>query len=235
MKKAAIVFIFIIAGGLAALSVKASETLQVHLYVTGLTEQQPPELLYKKLILSLKPQQSARLVGAAFAHESFENIHYFQVNNQGVFFLIFDLPDNISKLDYRLVVDGLWQTDPSNPDTFVNEYGLLCSRYSLGNLGFRPSVFPRPSEAGITFFYQGKPGERVYVAGSFNNWQPFVYRLEEEASAPGYFFTTLVLPAGQIYYHFIVNGRTVRDSRNAAVAVDPAGRQVSIFEVPIIN
>ena len=47
-------------------------------------------------------------------------------------------------------------------------------------------------------------GSRVFVAGTFNNWDPTCMPLEEEPR--GVFGTALLLPKGSHEYKFIVNG-----------------------------
>ena len=57
----------------------------------------------------------------------------------------------------------------------------------------------------IEFRVQAGPGSRVYVAGSFNDWDPTtlpLHPLEED----GLYSATLLLPPGRHEYKFVVDG-----------------------------
>lgn len=62
---------------------------------------------------------------------------------------------------------------------------------------------PPPSEW-VVFQFHAPPGSEVYVAGTFNNWNPATIRLSDHGK--GLFTTTILLPLGRYEYKFIVNG-----------------------------
>jgi 1,4-alpha-glucan branching enzyme len=57
----------------------------------------------------------------------------------------------------------------------------------------------------VTFQFRAEPGSRVYLAGSFNGWDPTA-RLLADRSGTGVFSTTLMLAPGRYEYKFVVNG-----------------------------
>ena len=75
-------------------------------------------------------KNDARYIGIAFDFEQYRTIHKFQIKQfrdeeyeveDSIYFYILKLPKNVQELNYRLVVDGLWTTDPENPITEYNE------------------------------------------------------------------------------------------------------------------
>ena len=75
-------------------------------------------------------ENNARYVGIAFDFENFRTIHSFQLRKikdaeyetqKSFYFYILDLPKDVQSVEYRLVVDGLWTTDPLNPNVVHNE------------------------------------------------------------------------------------------------------------------
>jgi len=104
----------------------------IHLLVNNLTKPMPPRIQDRKLILTWMSDTRPRYVAAAFQHEAFRQKHLFWRNQNGVYFLVMDIPaDAPSSLDYRLIVDGLWEGDPTNPDAYRNDQGITINRVSL--------------------------------------------------------------------------------------------------------
>jgi 1,4-alpha-glucan branching enzyme len=57
----------------------------------------------------------------------------------------------------------------------------------------------------IQFEISAKEGSKVYVAGTFNNWDPTTHPLEHHPE-DGVFRGTINLPVGKHEYKFVVNG-----------------------------
>lgn len=57
----------------------------------------------------------------------------------------------------------------------------------------------------VSFQVTAEPGSEVFVAGSFNNWDPKQYRMSDNP-VNGHCKTTLVLAPGRHEYKFVVNG-----------------------------
>lgn len=57
----------------------------------------------------------------------------------------------------------------------------------------------------VVFFLKANPGDEVYVAGSFNSWDPTALRLEDSDES-GNFKRSMFLPQGRHEYKFVVNG-----------------------------
>ena len=218
---------------LAVLPIPAKETHDVglHLKITGMKQAEPPHLYNQKLILSYEADYFVRFVGAAFAHEDFKNIHPFVRNDYGVFVLALPVTGERDEVIYRLIVDGLWQPDPRNPLITVDERGVRLSVYSVPELPSKPITGPEVEEGNrVTFYFKGPENRAVYIAGSFNNWDPFMYRLDEKRD--GLYSITLRLNPGEYFYHFISNGRVLLDPFNTRRGSDSEGVIVSYFRFP---
>lgn len=214
------------------LQAQGSLSLNTHVKVVGLTRASPPEVFEDNLIFS--SDIKARFIGVAFAHERFAILHPMRRNEHGIFFLVYPLPVDMSDpLRYRLVADGQWGYDPGNPDRLTDpSTGVTVS---LANVPFisdeRPGVYEILAPDGKTarFRYRGDTGLVVTVAGSFNDWDPFMYEMEEVE--PGLFELELELPSGRQRYAFIDRGKKVADALNPSFAYTPEGTKVSVLTV----
>jgi hypothetical protein len=199
-----------------------------------------PEYWNNRVIFTYANSDKAvRYVAAVFEHEDYSRKHVFfkkvgdgtaaGAEGEPIFILLYD-PGDQETLRYRLIVDGLWQSDPmamaQQRDDFGNEisvYRLPLDRPKLVNS-------PVPGEDGrITFFYRGNPGDRVALMGNFNSWDPFMHPLREDPKDPGLFSINLRVTPGNVYYYFLVGTQKVLDQLNPEEAVDPAGNKVSYY------
>jgi hypothetical protein len=79
------------------------------------------------------------------------------------------------------------------------------------------------------FLFKGEGGMVVTLAGTFNNWDPFLYELDE--TSPGVYEIELPLPAGQHYYAFFYDGAAHPDPLNQDKATSRDGTVVSMLVV----
>ena len=187
-----------------------------------------------------------RRVGISFAHEGYARVYWFRqlmipkdsselfLNNKrikgvepnidsGIMFHIETIPADLSYLDYRLIIDGLWTADPSNPISVTGPSGIIESRVPLPE---KPKPHLDTVQPGTyRFVYRSNPGESVTVGGSFNNWDPFMYELRE--TSPGLYTLTLPLPPGRFQYVFFHRGEQVPDPENAGRRYNREGKFVS--------
>lgn len=202
-----------------------------------------PEIFDDAVIFTFP--SSAHRVGVAFAHEGFGRVYWFKKlmrventvetepvnrngNNKaknngpdyvdsGILFFVYEFPEGIKELQYRLVIDGLWITDPNNPNFRMDPAtGIVHSLVALPeiypiDIEKRPIVYNgRPGT--LRFVFTGDPGERVTVAGTFNNWDPFMYELQE--IVPGHYELMLPLAPGVYRYVFYYRGERILDPNN---------------------
>ncbi|GMO38192.1 MAG: hypothetical protein Ta2F_14340 [Termitinemataceae bacterium] len=175
-----------------------------------------------------------RRVGVAFAHENFSVIYPFQklmvpinetatfdeksrippemLRDSGILFFAYETPRDITKLEYRLVLDGLWTCDPLNPKRRLDtETGLQLSIAPVPKTAKTNPTIAKGSHS-LDFTYKAESGETITVAGDFNGWDPFMYELHE--TQRGIYSLNLPLPAGTWKYIFYHNGNRVLDPNN---------------------
>jgi hypothetical protein len=174
-----------------------------------------------------------RRAGIAFAHEGFGKVHWFKklmipnenaspwkkdkpppdlYRDSGMLFHVFTIPETLSgEIEYRLVMDGLWVCDPLNPRRRSGAAGLDRSVVVLPKIT-RPDSLSRGPLGTLNFTFYAPGGETVTVAGTFNNWDPFMYELRE--TSPGRYTLSLPLPPGTYHYAFFYRGERLLDPSN---------------------
>jgi hypothetical protein len=181
-------------------------------------------------------------VGIAFAHEGFALIRWFQIRTKPesvpevteekdsgkdsrLFFYVYTVPEDIHELEYRLIIDGLWTSDPANPRYRIDAAGLTRSLVAIPQMPKQPSVSGDMTGA-LTLRYTAEPGAEITVAGDFNGWDPFMYPMQETAS--GVYTFTLPLPPGTYYYVFFIHGERIRDPNNQNRVYTQDGKTASV-------
>ncbi|MBQ9630913.1 MAG: glycogen-binding domain-containing protein [Treponema sp.] len=180
---------------------------------------------------------NARFIGIAFDFEEYKRIHPFRIhygydmdNNKtdSLMFYILEKPRGRASVSYRLVIDGIWTCDPYNPDSYYDEVlGLDLSRVT-----FRESLpleFVPSSSEGTRFVYEGRPGQKIYITGTFTNWDPWIYELSE--IFPGTYEIYIPLTRGTYYYNFFVGMKPINDKRNTRKVYTKDGRSASVITV----
>jgi hypothetical protein len=216
----------------------------------ALTEPREPLIFEDAVIFTVSG--SYKKAGIAFLHEDFSRIHPFKkllipidqtaefneesknqpelVRDSGILFFVYTVPPDVKSLEYRLVFDGLWSTDPYNPSRGFNT-----------NTGIEHSIVPLPKREmtapdqkdpfpGIVFSYSGaESGERITVAGDFNGWDPFMYELKEIRR--GLYTLAVPLPPGTWRYIYYRNGERFIDYKNASREYAKDGSAVNVAVV----
>jgi hypothetical protein len=213
---------------------RAIDAQRLDIAIKSVESQGPPFLLGDILILSHEPDSgSARFVGARFAHESFAVLHPFVRNEYGVFVLGYPVPEGVGTIRYRIVVDGLWMSDPANPDTEPDSLGNPISLFriekEIPRSVINPAVLP---DGAFLFLFRSKSGRRISISGDFNNWEPFIDYLSEIPGKPGWYSIRLRIKPGAHYYFFFSDGTRILDPFNPETATDPGGNEVSYFLLP---
>lgn len=202
-----------------------------HVHRVLMTEAEAPRFVDGVVVFSYEPSRPVRYVVALFEHEDYAIQHVFERNPNGILVLAYDPPQEIQDLRYRLVVDGLTMPDPNNP---VTTRSATEERLSVFRIPDRPTPrFDSPQilpDGRVEFTYQGIPGQRVFLSGSFTNWNPFLHRMEEVES--GLYRAVMRVRAGTHYYQFLVDNQRIPDPRNPMPVLRLRGREVSQFEHP---
>ena len=144
--------------------------------------------------------------------------------DSGISFYVYQIPEGSSSVEYRLIINGLWTTDPLNPHTRMDKSGINWSVVSFPAREIRPNLFKGPPGS-LSFNFRGPSGETVTVAGSFNNWDPFMYELIENPE--GHYSINIPLPPGRYQYVFFNRGQRWLDPYNFDRAYAKDGSSVS--------
>ena len=219
---------FLLVLGLAANPVWAVDT-DLHYRILNAKTAFAPFVRGNTAVWSYSASKNTKIVSLAFEHENYTKFHAFEKNQFGVFILSLPLPEIDKPLHYRLIVDGLWTTDPM-AELETDLRGIQVSRVlfsrSSSKLIAGASILPNGK---IQFVYRGKPGAQVSLIGDFNSWDPFLIPMPESPAYPGLYTTALLLPSDFRYYRFVVDGREIVDPANPSMAHNPWGEQASLL------
>src|SRR6476620_1311450 len=109
---------------------------------------------------------------------------------------IYDVKLSPGKYWYKFIVDGNWTVDNDNQ---------LSENDGLGNVN---SVFFRPS---VVFAVPGfANAKKVFLAGSFNNWNPGNLPMKKSASG---WELPVYLAKGTHTYKFVIDGQWFADEK----------------------
>ncbi len=212
------------------LPLSASDHQTLHMKIINTTEASAPEIWKDYVIFTYRPQVSARSVSAAFEHEDFRNIHTYVKNEHGIYILYYPIPENIGTLTYRLIIDGLWMHDRTSRKTIRDDAGIRLSQVRIPQEESKIQHSPVIQGNRARFTFRGAPGKRIFVAGDFNNWDPFMHQMKEER--PGSYALTLPIRPGRHYYLYIVDGRETTDPLNFSQAYNEDDKPLSTFMMP---
>ena len=81
----------------------------------------------------------------------------------------------------------------------------------------------------IKFQIAAEPESKVYLAGTFNDWDPIAIRMRRNGN--GTFAATLLLPQGRHEYKFVVNGTWQMDPNCPQWTPNSLGSLNSVVEV----
>ncbi len=177
------------------------------------------------LVFSAK--EGPRYVGIAFDFENYQIIHplfkkttYDEKGdrlNSWYFYILENIPA-AKRIYYRMIIDGVWTTDPLNPDQYYDtQTGIRLSVISLERSRAVTTKTSTAADGSLAHFvYRGTSGKKVRLAGTFTNWDSWIYELKE--TSPGLYELNLPLPAGTYYYVYYIGTFSFPDSTNPSRA-----------------
>ncbi|MDR2864705.1 MAG: isoamylase [Spirochaetaceae bacterium] len=237
-------------GILGALDLRSPHFIE---YLLSLKEPGEPAI-FEDAVVFTAPSHYKR-VGVSFAHENFSTVHWFQkllipidntahfdpakkippemLKDSGILFYAYTVGENMQdtrELGYRLIIDGLWLSDPLNPRTRFDfttgaELSITKAPVPQGN-GWAGGE----ARGELVLSYKAQQGESITVAGDFNGWDPFMYRLQE--TSPGIYHLNLPLPSGVWHYTLFFRGQRVLDPSNSKRVYSHDGTAVNTINIP---
>ena len=219
------------------------------LAVSGITEAGPPRVLDDVVVFTYEQREYARYVAIAFEHENYQQRHVFTARRRedepDLYYFVYPIDTDLidaeqRELSYRLIVDGVWLTDPHAPRVRINRNGVTVGSVELNE----PPPYERSSpqvhdDGSVTFYFalnsrisptletvdtrqlsiSSFRDPRVSVVGTFNGWDPYLHRLSGPGP-DGFYSVRLPVPTGPHYYYFMVDGQRVLDPLNGSRARD---------------
>lgn len=192
--------------------------------------------LYGNYVVFTAPNDS-RYVGIAFDFEGYQQIHAYKLHKSydfegevtaSWFFYVLEKPKDRNSISYRLVIDGLWTTDPTNSNSVYDaSTNLWLSHVNL------PPVETKNTEIipeGCTRFVCFAPtGQKIRIGGTFTNWDSWIYEMVEVQR--GKYQLDIPLPAGTYYYNYYRGITSFIDETNPNKGYTEDGRIASRIEV----
>lgn len=220
------------------------ESVKYSSLVTQISRPRAPVIVDGRYII-FTASGNARHTAISFEYENYTKSYNFQrlarkdENNkrkvdangktdEGVLFYIAEIPSGYHELRYRMVIDGLWTTDPLNSQTeYDYNNGMMVSTLPVDY--YEVFQTANVNQGQVRFTYEGTPGNAINLAGSFNNWDPFMYELTE--TSPGKYELLLPLPAGTWYYAYFEGTTQLKDNTNGERVYTKDGRVASAVTV----
>ena len=84
-----------------------------------------------------------------------------------------------------------------------------------------PERFPNPDKARTCLGLYAPDAQAVFVAGSFNDWQPSAMPLQKQSG--GRWVVELMIEPGRHEYRFVVDGEWMNDPLASAYKSNPFG------------
>ena len=201
----------------------------------GINQAGKPLITDDYIIFTCSPNY--RFVGIAFDFENYQKIHPFQVLNKTDddgkvtrkhMFYAYKRQHKFSTLKYRLVLDGLWTTDPLNPSKeYDDSVNLWFSK--VEDPGSIKIYTAKTEDDSVRFIYKGQSGQTIHLAGTFTNWDPWIYQLNE--TSEGVYELDLPLTSGKYYYNYYIGLTPVLDNTNPEKVYTLDGRAASVIVV----
>ena len=197
----------------------------------------PSEPLVNEQTIIFTQENKFRFAGIAFDFEDYKTIHPYQIrkteDEQGnitnsVMFFILEKPENIEKICYRVILDGLWTIDPTNSkNVYDSKTGLCLSVLNIPKT--ENDLTEHTKDDSVHFVYNGEPGKTIRLAGNFTNWDSWIYTLHE--TRPGFYELFLHLPEGTYYYNYYSGFDSFQDKTNPNKVYTQDGKVLSVINI----
>jgi len=202
-------------------------------FLSGLKKPSGPLVFEDSVVFTVS--SNCKSAGISFAHENFEKIYRFKklmvpienpppfepesetrpenMKDSGILFYV-HTPRDGTETGYRLIIDGLWERDLLNPVWKTGDNGVGISIAPLPDIKTRAEDEAAANSGILAVNYKTLPGETITLAGDFNGWDPFMYKLKEQS--PGNYSIKLPLPPGLWHYTLFCRGERILDPGNPA-------------------
>jgi hypothetical protein len=139
----------------------------------------------------------------------------------------------MSTVTYKMVADGLWITDPVNPNRRYDYATGYLSWCDIPQTKAAVTQVMRAAGQGagkvVRFVFKGDANQYVTLTGTFTAWDPFLYEMTE--TQPGQYEFYLPLPPGTYQYKFVKGFTEFVDPANDERVFSEDGRSASVIHV----
>lgn len=94
----------------------------------------------------------------------------------------------------------------------------------------KPDKNHSPLQRKVNLYLKNKPDSRIFVAGTFNDWDAESLPLTDEHNN-GHYHIALTLKPGRYEYKFIINGVWCIDENNPDFVINDFGTLNSVLKV----
>lgn len=211
------------------------DTYEYDLTLTDISGVKPPYISNNFVVFTAPV--SANSIGIAFDFDDFRTIHYYQLKkNYGYegdvtssyYFYILEVPKKRSRICYRIVIDGLWTTDPNNQNVIYNN----TENYSLSYVDLPPAtieITEKLDNGLVHFVCHTETGKKIRLGGTFTNWDSWIYEMKE--TEPGKYEIDIPLHPGTYYYAYYNGITAFLDETNPSRGYSTDGRIVSCITI----
>ena len=211
------------------------EPYELDLLIHNIEKPGAPIITEDYIVFTAEPGN--RFVGIAFDFEDYKIIHPYQILNSvdadgnktpKHMFYSYKREHKFTSIKYRVIIDGLWTTDPMNPNKIYDDnVNLYFSYIEEPNSIKQYTEIKKPD--GVRFIYKGESGLKLRLGGTFTNWDPWIYELKE--TSKGFYELELPLPKGKYYYNYYIGLTPIVDNTNPNKAYTADGRTSSVIYV----
>jgi len=145
-----------------------------------------------------------------------------------------DIPLVKGKYKYKFVIDGIVTHDRNNPNLEEDGIGSKVSIFTLSESINHYGKNPIHISGHIyRFFFMSRSAKRVFLAGNFNNWNPFNLRMKRVNADT--FVIDIVLHPDTYYYYFVVDNRIFNDKTSTDVLYNQTGQKCNVIKIETIT
>lgn len=212
-------------------------------------EQIPPFVYEKYAIFTYYDKSEKSSVNLISSADNYTTLYPFVrlSSNKKILVLLFPRPLDDIELNYRLVINGIWNHDLSNPNYIVDKNGVQISTIAIPAIENRylPSFTTLENNMIRFMFSQNElilnmqstslnlvvlePNDTipVFLNANFTGWDPFLLKMEAIPNRDSQLFVDVRLEPGIYYYYYQVGNTSVLDPRNQDIVRLESGLYVN--------
>ncbi len=220
-------------------SVETQQGLQDTLLFQALSsikEQIPPFIYDKYAVFTYFDTNENSSVSIASSTNNYkEPLPFFRLqSNKKVLVQLIQRKAYDTTLQYRMVINGVWSYDTSNPNTIIDPNGIPLSTITIPSLDsqYIPSFIPlgnnrvrfvlSSATSAINLHSTAMRGaaidlskaHAIYLNANFTGWDPFLLKMEQNTIIDGAYIADVTLSPGTHYYYFQIDGKGILDPKN---------------------